>query len=305
MEVIQNRLNDRFVKFLFAPKHKSLLIAFLNDVLADIPANAERLPAIVDIEYADRETTPEHERDKMPRFDIIARTEDGRLFHVEIQLVGYENIIPRTLNYASRDYSGLTEKGEDYSSKRVICIVVADFLLFDDTPSYHTLHRILNVENGAWHMRGMEFHFIEVPKLRELHRWPVTGLERILYYLGSMGGEKEMQALEAEDTRVADMRQLERIFRSDPDLVREYQQREQDKLDYRLSLEEREKRGEARGITIGRNEGITIGRNEGISIGRNEGISIGRNQERKIIMDRLIATGMSPSQAASLTGMNA
>ena len=161
--------------------------------------------------------------------------------------------------------------------------------MFDDTPSYHTLHRILNVENGAWHMRGMEFHFIEVPKLRELHRWPVTGLERILYYLGSMGGEKEMQALEAEDTRVADMRQLERIFRSDPDLVREYQQREQDKLDYRLSLEAREKRGEARGI----------------SIGRNEGISIGRNQERKIIMDRLIATGMSPSQAASLTGMNA
>ena len=36
----------------------------------------------------------------------------------------------------------------------------------------------------------------------------------------------------------------------------------------------------------------------------NEGITIGRNEERKIIMDRLIATGMSPSQAASLTGMN-
>ena len=284
MEVIQNRLNDRFVKFLFAPKHKSLLIAFLNDVLADIPANAERLPAIVDIEYADRETAPEYERDKMPRFDIIARTEDGRLFHIEIQLVGYENIIPRTLNYASRDYSGLTEKGEEYSSKQVICIVVADFLLFDDTPSYHTLHRILNVENGAWHMKGMEFHFIEVPKLRELHRWPVTGLERILYYLGSMGGEKEMQALEAEDTRVADMRQLERIFRSDPDLVREYQQREQDKLDYRLSLEAREKRGEARG--------------------KARGISIGRSEERKVIMERLIAGGISPQQAAAFTGMN-
>jgi hypothetical protein len=48
----------------------------------------------------------------------------------------------------------------------------------------------------------MEFHFIEGPKLRELHRWPVTGLERILYYPGSMGGEEEM-------------RQLERIFSID------------------------------------------------------------------------------------------
>lgn len=244
-----NRLNDRFVKYLFAnPKHKKLLMAFLNDVLADVPAGAERLPPIVDIEYADRETSPEFEREKMPRFDVIARTVDGRLFHIEIQLVGYDNLLPRTLNYASRDYIGLTVKGEDYSSKKVICIVAADFKLFDETPSWHTLHRILNVENGAWHIRGMEFHFIEMPKLRELHRQPTTGLERLLYYLGSMGGEEEMQTLETKDERVAEMRQLEKIFRSNPDLVREYQQREQDELDYRLSLEAREARGEARGV---------------------------------------------------------
>ena len=220
-------------------------------MLADIPVGAERLPPIVDIEYVDREAVPEFERDKMPRFDIIARVADGRLVHIEIQLEEYENFLPRTLNYVARDYSGLTERGEDYSSKQVICIVVANFRLFDDTPSYHTLHRILNVENGAWHMRGMEFHFIEVPKLKELHKWPVTGLERFLYYLGSMGGEKEMQTLEAKDERVAEMRQLEKIFRSNPDLVREYQQREQDRLDYRLSLEAREKRGEARGEARG------------------------------------------------------
>ena len=78
--------------------------------------------------------------------------------------------------------------------------------------------------------------------------------------------------------------------------MREYQQREQDKLDYRLSLEARERRGEARGISIGEARGITIGRNEGISIGRNE--------ERKVIMERLIAGGISPQQAAAFTGMN-
>ena len=296
-----NRLNDSFVKFLFAnPKNKRLLIEFLNDVLSDVPAGVERIAPIVDIEYADREIAPEYERDKMPRFDVIARTSDGRLFHIEIQLEGYENILPRTLNYASRDYSGLTEKGEDYSSKRVICIVVADFKLFDDTPSYHTLHRILNVENNAWHMRGMEFHFIEVPKLRRLHKWPDTGLERMLYYLGSMGGEEEMQTLAAQDTRVADMMKLEEIFHSNPDLVREYQQREQDRLDYRLSLEARERRGEARGISIGEARGISIGRQEG----RNEGITIGEERAKRSIMERLIAGGISPQQAAAFTGMN-
>ena len=52
-----------------------------------------------------------------------------------------------------------------------------------------------------------------------------------------------MQTIEKEDGRVAKMRQLEKIFRCDPDLVREYQQREQDKLDYQISLEAR---GESR-----------------------------------------------------------
>ena len=95
-----NRLNDRFIKFLFAnPKHKALLIAFLNEVLSDIPPGAERLPPIVDIVYVDREAVPEFERDKMPRFDIIARVADGRLVHIEIQLEEYENFLPRTLNY--------------------------------------------------------------------------------------------------------------------------------------------------------------------------------------------------------------
>ena len=100
-------------------------------------------------------------------------------------------------------------------------------------------------------MRGMEFHFIEMPKLRELHKQPATGLERLLYYLGSMGGEEEMQTLETKDERVAEMRQLEKIFRSNPDLVREYQQREQDELGYRLSLEAREDRGRREGEARG------------------------------------------------------
>ena len=60
-----------------------------------------------------------------------------------------------------------------------------------------------------------------------------------------------MQMLAEQDTRVAQMRQLEDIFRSNPDLVREYQQREQDKLDYRLSLEAREERGRREGLRDG------------------------------------------------------
>ena len=68
-----------------------------------------------------------------------------------------------------------------------------------------------------------------------------------------------MQTLEAKDDRVAEMRQLERIFRSHPDLVREYQQREQDELDYRLSLEAREDRGRREGEARGEARGMVKG----------------------------------------------
>ena len=81
-----------------------------------------------------------------------------------------------------------------------------------------------------------------------------------------------MQTLAEQDTRVADMMKLEEIFHSNPDLVREYQQREQDRLDYRLSLEASEKRGEDRA--------------------------------RHSIMERLIAGGISPQQAAAFTGLS-
>ena len=50
----------------------------------------------------------------------------------------------------------------------------------------------------------------------------------------------------------------------------------------------------------GRQDGITIGRKDGIIIGEKRG----RQEERKVIMERLIATGMPPSQAASLTGVS-
>ena len=97
-----------------------------------------------------------------------------------------------------------------------------------------------------------------------------------------------MQTLAEQDTRVADMMKLEEIFHSNPDLVREYQQREQDRLDYRLSLEASEKRG----------------RRDGIAIGRQDGIAIGEDRARHSIMERLIAGGISPQQAAAFTGLS-
>ena len=43
---------------------------------------------------------------------------------------------------------------------------------------------------------------------------------------------------------------------------------------------------------------------QGREQGRQDGIAIGRQEERKVIMERLIAGGISPQQAAAFTGLS-
>ena len=78
-------------------------------------------------------------------------------------------------------------QGEEYGDLApVIFVGLLDFQIFsslsegrDKGEDYHTLHRILNVRNHRWEMRGMEFHFLELPKLRCRRVEPWTGLERL------------------------------------------------------------------------------------------------------------------------------
>ena len=259
-----NRLNDRFFKFVFAnPDYKDLLIAFLNDVLANTPKNAERLPPVTDLAYPDREAIAQSKSDKVPRFDVIAKTQDGRILHIEVQVAGDPDLLPRVLNYASRSYIKGTRAGERYADIQIVFIVLVNFKLFPDSDSWYELHRIINVETGSWRMRGMEFHFIEIPKLRAKMRkeklWPETGLERLLYYLGSIGGEKDMITLSKEDSRVEKMLKLEQIFSEDSGLLDDYLDWEHDKWDYEASMKASREWGLSEGRAEGRAEGLSEG----------------------------------------------
>ena len=46
------------------------------------------------------------------------------------------------------------------------------------------------------------------------------------------------------------------------------------------------------------------GRSEGFGEGRNKGFGEGLGKARQIIMERLIATGMDPGQAAAITAVS-
>lgn len=137
--------------------------------------------------YGDRESLPLRRDAKLPRFDVIAMSEDGRIFHVEVQIARDRHFLERSLYYTATTYFLQLGQGEEYGDLApVIFVGLLDFQIFsslsegrDKGEDYHTLHRILNVRNHRWEMRGMEFHFLELPKLRCRRAGPRTGLERL------------------------------------------------------------------------------------------------------------------------------
>ena len=233
--VLLDRLSDRFFKYLFArEEHKDLLIAFLNEVLLDLnPDGSAR--RIEDVTYRDRESSPQHREAKLPRFDVVARAEDGRVFHIEVQVAKDPYFLERSLYYAAMSYSMQLKKGGEYHAlSPVLFVGLLDFEVFPSVAGdedYHSLHRILDVRDHRWAMKGMEFHFLELPKLRRRRVGPRTGLERLLSYLGNVGGEPAMQELAQADSRVERMMQLESLFTRDPDLLRDYFIDLRDRLD--------------------------------------------------------------------------
>ena len=172
-----------------------------------------------------------------------------------------------------------TREGEKYASVRVIVIMIANFTLFEDTEEYHTVHRILDVKTYAWHIKGLEFHFVELTKLRERGGKPLTGLERFMYYFGDIGGEEMMEALVQADPRVARMTQLEDLFRMDPNLLEDYFDQERAHQDYEAAISYSRAEGEKRGIKLGREE------------------------EKFATALRMKAGGMSDPQIAQFTGL--
>ena len=306
--VLLDRLSDRFFKYLFArEEHKDLLIAFLDEVLSDFDPD-ESARRIEDVTYGDRESSPLYRDAKLPRFDVIARTEDGRVFHIEVQVAKDPYFLERSLYYAAMSYSLQLRKGGEYHVLMpVIFVGLLDFEVFPSTSrdeDYHSLHRILDIRDHRWSMKGMEFHFLELPKLRRRSVGPRTGLDRFLSYLGNMGGEQAMQELAQVDSRVERMMQLESLFTRDPDLLRDYLIALRDRLDYEYSF----KQARADALTEGRAEGMAKGMAQGMAKGmaqgRAEGEAKGRAKGMADTARRMLARGLSPEQIAEYTDLS-
>ena len=137
----------------------------------------------------------------------------------------------------------------------VVFVSLLKFVLFPDKPmTWHSVHRLLDVENHRCYSDVLEFHFLELPKLAgRVREGDVedTGLSRLLRYLGRMGGEAEMERLAERDVGIERLRKGERSFFREPGNLALYRLRERAETDYLNALKNREERGRAEGEARG------------------------------------------------------
>ncbi|MEJ8555089.1 Rpn family recombination-promoting nuclease/putative transposase [Tepidibacter sp. Z1-5] len=158
-------LLDPKIDFVFknifgSTKHPKILISFLNAIL-----KPKYLITNVDIQNTDLEK--HFVEDKFSRLHVKAKTSNGDVINIEIQLKNEYNMIKRSLYYWSKLYEEQLGEGDDYSIlSRTICINILNFKYLKND-RFHNGYILKEKETNEELTDVMEIHFIEIPKLKE------------------------------------------------------------------------------------------------------------------------------------------
>ncbi|MGU8438679.1 Rpn family recombination-promoting nuclease/putative transposase [Clostridium perfringens] len=165
-----------FKKLFGSEESKESLISLLNAIIkSDSP--------IQDVEILNNDLDKEHNNDKFSRLDIKAKTNNGELINIEIQVKNEYNMIQRTLYYWSRIYTDQLSSTKDYSElSRTICINILNFKLLDND-RYHNTYRLKETTTNEELTDIQEIHFIELPKSKHVDKNEVNNIDSLLKWI--------------------------------------------------------------------------------------------------------------------------
>lgn len=142
-------------------EHPDILCDFLNAMLPlDSP--------IVSLEYLAIDQMPILPVYKRGIVDVRCVDGNGRQFIVEMQMQWTSAFLQRVLFNASQAYVKQLEKGETFELLQpVIALSLLDDTFIKDREEFYHHYRIVNAGIPERCIEGLEFVFVELPKLRE------------------------------------------------------------------------------------------------------------------------------------------
>lgn len=231
-------------------------------------------PPLTEIVLMNPYTDKDSPRDKQSIFDIQAKTAEGKLINVEMQLFNKYDNEKRTLYYWSKQYSGHLEEGQSYKKlKKCVTINILNFTILPNE-RYHNVFHLREDHSGIMLIDDIEIHIMELSKLNEQIIPNEGGLLNWLLFLKSEDTTNWEVLKVNEPTLGKAMTALEYLSQ-DTEARRMYEIRQKALHDEASMLEG----------------------------ARAEGESIGRSKEKLEVAKNMLDKGMDVTTIAELTGL--
>jgi predicted transposase/invertase (TIGR01784 family) len=245
--------SDIFIRFLLGSEHnKDLLLDFINAVLEDAD-----FPLVESVEILNPFNLKQFTYDKESILDVKAVDSHGRIFNIEIQAMGNELFVNRSIYYWAKNYTGQLEQGEEYRSLNpVICINILEFPLIANSDKTHTTFLLLEKDNQDIRLSDhLEIHFLEIPKFNDKQAELKDVLKQWLLYFKCEGREEEtMRTILENSENLKKAHEQYMNFTGNSEYREAYEARRKWELDQNTLIYSAEQKGIEKGIEKGKIE---------------------------------------------------
>ena len=242
---------DTIFKSIFGDERNvNILAAFLRHVFEQSPVKVEFSELII----INPDLPVESKDERSSTVDVLAKTEDGRLIDVEIQIANHHDMIKRSVYYASKMTAKQVHKDGDKKNrylniKSSIIISIVDFKIFEDDEPYFNPLVWYNLATNKIATDVELIYILELPKIpqnddnKKLWTW--------LKFLKSNTVE-EAESLKNKIPEVDQAMNIYKKYMSDEEYKDYIETRElMAEMDENERLAEAEEKGLAKGLAKG------------------------------------------------------
>lgn len=239
---------------------------------------------------------------KTCRLDIRVKFNNGEDCNIEIQVLPYEFMAERMLEYWAVMYDSKIHSGQGYDVlKPSISILIADYNLeqLKDVENYHTVWNLREANHPNKIISNtIEMHILEIPKVKNLEIFK-DELAQWLRFIENPEN-KEVEKIMSENNFYKQAREELAHLSGDPDFQRILEARAGMLRDIDAFKKRAARDGHAEGHAKGLAEGHAEGRAEGLA----EGLAEGERKKQEEIAKKMKAKNFSDKEISELTGLS-
>ena len=270
--VFADLLLDRTFKKAFNPdsQNKVCLIALLNSVL-----EGEIASPIVDVQSRNKEYSDGSNENRTSIFDLHCIDSAQRRFIIEVQILFQENIVNRSIYYASQTIIAQGRRGKKYNYELnpVVTVVFMEFNVFAD--DRYIRRAKLREINGSCISDTLNFAFVELSKFNKPLDELETTLDKALYALKNMKNMTQMPKQYANTVfeLLFSTAKLAKLSKEEQKMIDEAQKAKWDEYAIHKAA-----------IDSGLQQGLEQGLEQGLA----QGLEQGRNQRNREIAKKML-----------------